>query len=726
MRDEQLPLSFPLPPFPQCWRLLLFVPDVSLEDVKNANSTPLVIHLWLHSSLRRRFLHFSIFTSPLVPRCLSSSVDASLCVSNRRLRHVLPMSSLSIWNPTSCTLQLVFSRQGGSSAPIQSGSTYQGTSVIRYRLGALSDEGDSPEGTYRRGSLGVTDNTGSSDAFLSEYEEFRHHQRVVATKHALHLHALTNAAGIYKDAKPLQVTSYQVNCVSSSSSSNAGGASSGKGDSLKVLSVEQEDATAAASSAFDKSTSALERKQKSKSKAGKKSGAAASEEARGSGGSDAGVVAASADWGSKLVLFEGADAFAQGSEVELTVQFLGTVQSFDHGGIYAAKAENGAAPDAPLLTHLEVRFARCAFPCPDDPQYRLDWRLKSIQLPDSYTTVLTNSEELGRRVLSAQHAVQLSFSPCGPLPVYVFSFACFPEQLEQVAATMDVPEFSSDVVQGLTNHTSSISCVSIPVRVLARRQARIPVATLERVLRITLEAVVALQQLFGCPLPLLQCRHLDVLLGPTMPFISGMEHHCSIILNESIFQSGKKTAGSGDTETEQAELVVHELTHHWVGNALGLPFAVKEGICQIVEQCLGDTLLNRPMRKFKPDTVATATAKAVNRDSTAVAATTSSSARTTAAAVASSNTIQASEKGHEFTGTSYQQALSAIRRLVADSGFETFGRCLRHVVYEQVVMPTIAVEEQGGAQMMRRHGAAVPTPPYLSTEDFLRLMEASV
>ncbi|KPI87164.1 putative aminopeptidase [Leptomonas seymouri] len=605
------------------------------------------------------------------------------------------MSSLNIWNPTLCALQLVFSRPSGTSTPIHAGCTYVGTSVIRYRLEALTEEE-----AAQHPLEGGNDVSESS----SEYEDFLRHRRVVSAKHALHLHALTTTGGMYKDAKPLQVTNYQVNCVTSSP---AGG---GKAGTLKVLSVEQEDAgTAVPPTSCAKSNAAANTKQKNKGRPNRKGDIVASEE-----DTKNSLEGGSVDWGSKLVFFEGADTLPLHSEVELTVQFSGTIQTFDCGGIYAAKAESTGSSnaDAPVLTHFEVRYARCAFPCPDDPQYRPMWQLKSIQLPDGYTTILTNGEEEGRKTLTAQRAVQRSFAPCGPLPAYVFSFGCFAEPLEQVEALLEVPEFTDDVGHRLEKDPGSLPCVAIPVRVLARRQARISVATLERILHLTLETVAALQHLFGCPLPLLQSRHVDVLLGPTMPFISGMEHHCSIILNETVFQSGRKAQGSGSAATEQAELVVHELAHHWIGNALGLPFAVKEGICQVLEQCIGDILLGKPMRKFKPDSAAAAPGPAGSAVSSAGDN-----------AGLHRGTIQPSEKGHEFTGASYQHALNAIKRFVADRGFEAFKGSLQRIVEENVVVPTAAVEECGGVQMLRCIGGDVPPPPYLSTVAFLQWME---
>ncbi|KAG5497679.1 hypothetical protein JKF63_03945 [Porcisia hertigi] len=614
-----------------------------------------------------------------------------------------------IWNPIRCTLQLVFPRPSNGTA-IVAGSTYQGISIIRYRCEPYHHAVERPEETESSSSSPSPVNT--------EFDEFARHRRLIAEKNALHFHALTTAGGIYKDAGVLDVQSYQVRRAYA-----ADGAATGV---LKVLSVEVEDGETALPGAG--SIASTERNKKISKSGKKKSGAAMPDTAQLSAGSSGSVP--TVDWGSKLVIFEDAGSAPPFCEVELTIQFVGTVQAFDHGGIYAARGSDGTE-DVPLLTHFEVRYARCAFPSPDDPQYRLEWHLKSIQLPSVFCTILTNGEMRSRKEVVAQQAVQMSFAPCGPLPAYVFSFACFPYStqlkpgdfavggLEVVEGTTDIPHMPGDMSSGVQDR-GALSCTSIPVRVLARPEARIAMATLERVLDITIEAVRALQELFQCPLPLRQCEHLDVLLGPTMPFISGMEHHCSIVLNETIYQESKRSsvAGSGaggsvhgNREVEQTELIVHELTHHWIGNALGLPFAVKEGICQVIEQCVGDTLLGKPMRRYKADGDGSVSAQ-------------NSSSPVSSANVPTS-TIKSSKKGHEFTGASYQDALNAIKRLVAHQGFDRFVLCLRHLLHLHVITPAIAVEDGGGIEALRCIGADIPPPPYLSTDQFLRVVKAT-
>ncbi|KAG5472117.1 hypothetical protein CUR178_02789 [Leishmania enriettii] len=617
-----------------------------------------------------------------------------------------------IWNPISCTLQLVFSRPSSGGA-IRAGCAYHGTSIIRYRREPYRDADSSDAET-------TFSSAASTPRGSSEYDVFLRHRRLIAEKNALHVHALTTAGGIYKDAEVLDVQSYQVRCVSACDRAAIG--------LLKVVSVEQEDAGAAA--AGIRTISGAEKAKRSAK--GFKKGSSTCRESDALKPSDS-VEPAAVDWGSKLIVFEGGDRLPPFSEVDLTVHFVGAVQSFDHGGIYAARSSDthSSAEDVPLLTHFEVRYARCAFPSPDDPQYRLDWALASIQLPDRFQTILTNGEERGRKELAAQQAIQVRFAPCGPLPVYAFSFACFPDRgtpgngsaaaagLEVVKGSLTIPTFAAAAALSRSD-AGALSYTSVPVRVLARRRARIAPETLQRILRVTIEAVTALQQLFQCPLPLLQCEHFDVLLGPTMPYISGMEHHCSIILNETIYQAGKRavTAGEGggvssNAEVTQTELIVHEVAHHWVGNALGLPFAVKEGICQVIEQLVGDTLLGKPMRTYKADSGATVKLE-------------SSSPSSSSNAKVAKSVTQASERGREFTGASYQNALSAIKRLVAHQGFDSFVMCLRQLIHVHVVAPAIATDENGGVEVLRRMGAETASPPYISTEAFLRAAESSL
>lgn len=139
---------------------------------------------------------------------------------------------------------------------------------------------------------------------------------------------------------------------------------------------------------------------------------------------------------------------------------------------------------------------------------------------------------------------------------------------------------------------------------------------------------------------------IEVVVVPVMP-IGGMENHGLIFLNESSAPpKGQKGAKGQQREEELIELIVHELAHHWIGNVVGLPFAFKEGICQVLERCLGDVVQGRPMRKL------------------------------TVASELASSSLEV-KSGSELTGETYQNALNFTLHRASSMGFEAFRQRLQ-------------------------------------------------
>lgn len=551
---------------------------------------------------------------------------------------------MTFWNPVGCVLHLNFCATATRSSIIEAGHSYAGSSII----------------TYRKENLDPVATT--TTAPPTAYSQFLAHLAEIGAQGGLHLHACTRFSASLPQATPLQVLSYKVNCRKPLTP-------------LKVITVVEEDMGGDSGQGDAKETSDMRGKATIRGKS-KKTGASSEGCGHGEGPPP--------EIGSKVVLFDQANALLLGAEVELTVTFTGTVQPWCVGGIYAPSGR-GKRPDQPiLLTHFEVALAKYAFPCPDHPQYRLAWELRSLQLPAMYHTILTNGVQIGKKGLASQMAVQYSFSRVGVLPAYLLAFAAFAgDALDHVEGTLEVP-LAAAYAEDAT--TDVVTC--IPVRVLCTKGSGITSSTLHRTMRILVESVRLLQDFFHCPLPLCECPHLQLLFVPTMPYISGMEHHGCIFLNEAIFCEGGKAKGS---QTVQTELIVHEVTHHWAGNAVGLPFPVKEGICQVLEQCFGDVILGKPMRKV--------TALSVVEDH-----------------------IQDTEKGKEFTGHSYQYAHITIQNIVAENGFARFQIHMQQLMRAAVLEPAAEEETMGGREVMLLSGAPVPKPTYLSTEEFMHRM----
>ncbi|CCW65872.1 unnamed protein product [Phytomonas sp. EM1] len=325
--------------------------------------------------------------------------------------------------------------------------------------------------------------------------------------------------------------------------------------------------------------------------------------------------------GSKVIVVE---PMPFGSEVALVVRFRGVVQEGDVGAIYSPYSSRGSSFEQPIscsfpiLTHFEVALARWAFPCPDHPQYRICWQLKTLQLPSIYHTVVGNTS----LVVSSSgqgSCVQYRGAPCGPLPAYVFAFAAFTgaRALKRVSGSLEILRVGVFLQQPPSNlqldgnMSAMVTCEggerntdSLDLHVMATPEGGVEEVTLKRVMHVVQEAVRLLQHFFHSPLPLLQCDVVTVLLAPTMPYLSGMEHHCCVFLDEAIFatkRAGAAEKGGKDKHTaeiEQVELIVHEIVHHWMGNAVGLPFAVKEGICMVLESVFADIILyGKPKRR---------------------------------------------------------------------------------------------------------------------------------
>lgn len=585
------------------------------------------------------------------------------------------------WVPLSCSLQLHF----GASPTIAVGDTYSGTSVIRYGRVPVPSESD-----------------GSADGLC--------------------FHAATKAAG---GRRPLAISHYRLARLKPSSPLAI----------ASVIALDEADGSR-------KGSGEAEASQKAAGKA-----RSHCQRARQAGERDP-ASHATVEGGAKRVLFDGADdarRFPDGTEVELTITFTGCVQDGKQGGIYLASARsdgndgNGSGAGAmplPLLTHFEVSLARWAFPCPDDPAYRIDWTLQSLQLPACYGagTVLANGSEVTRRTVRGQggEQVQLGYSTVGPLPAYVLAFAAYPsreEPLLSVDAELALLPASqlADPAGADGSETTGPCC--IPVSVLADGCGTgITHETLQGVLDALLFSIRYFSDFFQCPLPLCGCDRFRLLLAPMVPFLSGMENHCCVFLNEDIFADKAAGAKAGDA-VARVELIAHEVAHHWVGNRVGFSFPVKEGICQVLEQQAADAFLGRPVRKLvalHDSTGVTATTAAARTDEPPQPPTSkrrgAERGQRPVTGDASRSRMAETAKGKEFTGHSYQQALAQMQNLIGRCGIPAFQESMQRVMRKEVTEVALEEEAHGGREAMRHAGVRRRQPPCFSTEDFIKLL----
>ncbi|KAG8347758.1 putative Peptidase family M1 [Trypanosoma vivax] len=629
------------------------------------------------------------------------------------------------WKPTHCTLKLSFIRSsdGSETQMLRPGDSYCGTSIIRYVLYSSSacqemEALDVSKGGYVKG--------GSVHAARS-------------LGGGLHFHAITGSVPWLPKARPLVLNSIKVLHHTGCGSVPC-----------KVLRVSEEGATNAPGGASvdceswsgDRCEKARKVRKHTTTKKMKTQETQPSEGEQGfythTVGSE---LAQAADVGSKRVWFDGEPDMPPGSTVDLVVTFTGAIQGPDQGGIYTNVSGSEAMPRASqgvLLTHFEVALARLAFPCPDDPQlYRIMWQLQSLQLPEEYNVVVSNTAELTRKTVGNK-GVQYTFYPIGPLPAYVIAFAAFSGAVVSLEETLELRRDSGRNVSAQLhrNGCGTYERKSVPLRVLTAETSAVTATMLSQIAHITQEAVLLLEDFFDSPLPLQVLPFADpsdhenflhdeesltIVIGPTMPYISGMEHHGCIFLNESVYRtSGDK--GLKDA-TSRVMLIVHELAHHWIGNLLGMPFVLKEGVCQFIESIFGDMIIGKSARKMR----------AVTGTPASLAPASSHGAGSNGSSSVATMGVVDTERGKEFTAYSYQKALDALRDVVAHVGFDAFRERMRCMYHAKVLAGEVRCTATGmcvdepddamdGTPVMECKNATLMSPLYVTADEFLTFM----
>ena len=185
-------------------------------------------------------------------------------------------------------------------------------------------------------------------------------------------------------------------------------------------------------------------------------------------------------------------------------------------------------------TQFEVLEARRAFPCLDEPGYKVPFTL-ALTVPES-SGAFANTPEVSRETRGDQ--VTVRFAPTAPLPTYLLAFAVGP----------------FDVVQGPPGR--------VPIRGLAA-PGKGPL--LAEGLRMHAEMLPLLEEYFDSPFPF---PKLDVVA--VVEFEAGaMENPGLITYREEALLIDPKTTSEG-SRRRIATVVAHEMAHLWFGDLVTL------------------------------------------------------------------------------------------------------------------------------------------------------------
>ena len=215
----------------------------------------------------------------------------------------------------------------------------------------------------------------------------------------------------------------------------------------------------------------------------------------------------------------------------LRIEYEGKIDGDRHQGIYAV-SEGGGADDRYIYSLFEPLDARRAFPCFDEPEYKVPWKL-SIHVRKGHSA-FSNAEATGEVDEGAMKKV--SFAETPPLPSYLVAFLAGPfEAVEAGTVGQEKKRLRFLVPKGRAAETRYAASV-------------------------TPRIVAALEAYFGMPYPY---SKLDVAVVPREE--GTMEHPGLVALGQPLTLIKPDEEGlarrQGYTDT-----AAHELAHYWFGD----------------------------------------------------------------------------------------------------------------------------------------------------------------
>lgn len=257
-----------------------------------------------------------------------------------------------------------------------------------------------------------------------------------------------------------------------------------------------------------------------------------------------------------LLTITGNDQFAAG-DYKLSIDFINDFNTNAVGLYRAVENENGY-----LFTQFEEDDAREAFPCFDEPEFKIPFSMTLI-VPDIHLAVANTPifEES-----SAEGWRKVVFAKTKPLPTYLLAMAT--GKLE----TVDIPG------------------MSVPTRVItvAGKTDMTGMAV-----RMTPPILAALENYFGRPYPYAK---LDLIGAPEF-WAGAMENAGLITFRESALLTDDASA-SIHTRRRIASIIAHELAHMWFGDLVTMKWWDDLWLNESFASWMGDKVIHEVFPEF--------------------------------------------------------------------------------------------------------------------------------
>ena len=214
----------------------------------------------------------------------------------------------------------------------------------------------------------------------------------------------------------------------------------------------------------------------------------------------------------------------------IRIRYSGKIRRPDTSGIF--QVEDGG--NHYLLTQFEETDARDAFPCFDEPNYKVPWQL-TLRIPASQNAI--SNTPPSSETMEEGHR-KIVFQETKPLPSYLIAFAVGPW------------EFVDGGVAGRNK---------VPVRIVTPKGRA---AEAKYAAEVTATILTRLEEYFGIPYPYEKADQVSV---PVSGGFGAMENAGMVTYGQTILLS----APESDTVSRQrgyAAVAAHELAHQWFGD----------------------------------------------------------------------------------------------------------------------------------------------------------------
>ena len=214
----------------------------------------------------------------------------------------------------------------------------------------------------------------------------------------------------------------------------------------------------------------------------------------------------------------------------LRVEFTGKVNLKAGAGVFLSKRND----DRYLYTQFEPIDARAAFPCFDEPSFKVPWQL-TLHIPTEQTAVSNTSVE-SERVEGALKRVV--FRQTTPLPSYLVAFGVGPFEF---------------VDAGKAGRNK------VPVRIVVPRGdgPRAKYAA-----QVTAEIITKLEEYFDIPYPFEKADQMSIPIS----FGGAMENPGLVTYDAGILLAPPQGEDTPQRQRTYAIVAAHELSHQWFGD----------------------------------------------------------------------------------------------------------------------------------------------------------------